>query len=181
MTNEEKELKRLYLKLWREKNKDKVKIHNKKYQSQNKEKIKEWKTNYDKSRYSIKKEYDKKYIKERRKIDYLYRLKNNIRSSINNSINEGKYTKKSRTHEILGCSYEDFKIYLESKFESWMNWDNYGNPADGLIELNKSWDIDHIIPLSSAKNEQELLELNHYTNLQPLCSYTNRFIKKDKM
>ena len=60
-----------------------------------------------------------------------------------------------------------------------MNWDNYGNPSDGLIEPNKTWDIDHIIPVSSAKNEQELLELNHYTNLQPLCSYHNRYIKRD--
>ena len=58
-------------------------------------------------------------------------------------------------------------------------WENYVNPKDGIYELNKTWDIDHIIPLSSAKNENELIKLNHYTNLQPLCSYTNRFIKKD--
>ena len=88
--------------------------------------------------------------------------------------------KKSRTYEILGCSFIDFRIYLESKFESWMNWQNYGNPKDGLIEPNKTWDIDHNIPLSSATNEEELLKLNHYTNLQPLCSYYNRFIKRDK-
>lgn len=60
-----------------------------------------------------------------------------------------------------------------------MNWDNYGNPIDGLVEPNKTWDVDHIKPLSSATNEQELLELCKYTNLQPLCSYYNRFIKKD--
>ena len=40
-------------------------------------------------------------------------------------------------------------------------------------------DVDHIIPLASTTNEDELLKLNHYTNLQPLCSYHNRFIKKD--
>jgi len=60
-----------------------------------------------------------------------------------------------------------------------MNWQNYGNPVDGLIEPNKTWDIDHIIPISSAINEDELLKLNHYTNLQPLCSYYNRFVKKN--
>ena len=62
-----------------------------------------------------------------------------------------------------------------------MSWKNYGNPVDGLIEPNKTWDIDHIIPLSSATNEQELLELCKYTNLQPLCSYENRFVKRDNL
>ena len=81
---------------------------------------------------------------------------------------------------ILGCNSQTLKQHLESKFESWMNWDNYGNPKDGVYEPNKTWDIDHIIPLSSAINEEELIKLNHYTNLQPLCSYNNRFIKKNK-
>jgi hypothetical protein len=52
-----------------------------------------------------------------------------------------------------------------------MNWENYG----------KIWDIDHIIPLASAINEQEVLKLNHYTNLQPLDSNINRNIKRDKL
>ena len=55
----------------------------------------------------------------------------------------------SRTEDILECSFEEFKLYLESKFEPWMNWSNYG-VYDGL--LNSGWDIDHIIPLSSANN-----------------------------
>ena len=46
---------------------------------------------------------------------------------------------------------------------------------------NNGWDIDHIIPLSSAKNEKELLELCEFTNLQPLCSYTNRWVKSDNI
>ena len=74
-------------------------------------------------------------------------------------------------------SKEDVKKYLESKFEPWMNWENYGL-YNG--ELNYGWDIDHIIPISSTKTEEEVYRLNYYTNLQPLCSYTNRYIKKDK-
>ena len=62
-----------------------------------------------------------------------------------------------------------------------MNWDNYGNPKDGIYAPNKTWDIDHIIPTSSAITEEDLLKLNHFTNLQPLCSYFNRFIKSDSM
>ena len=57
-----------------------------------------------------------------------------------------------------------------------MNWDNHGL-YNG--EINYGWDIDHIVPLSSATSVDELYKLNHYTNLQPMCSYTNRYIKKD--
>jgi hypothetical protein len=57
-----------------------------------------------------------------------------------------------------------------------MNWDNYGL-YNG--ELNYGWDIDHLIPLASDKTENGITELNHYTNLQPLCSKVNRDIKRD--
>lgn len=62
----------------------------------------------------------------------------------------------------------------DSKFEPWMTWGNRGL-YNG--ELNYGWDIDHIIP--SAETEEGVIKLNHYTNLQPLCSKVNRDIKKD--
>ena len=57
-----------------------------------------------------------------------------------------------------------------------MTWENRGL-YNG--ELNYGWDIDHIIPSSSGLNYNDIIKLNHYTNLQPLCSYTNRVIKRD--
>jgi len=39
----------------------------------------------------------------------------------------------------------------------------------------------HIIPISSAKTNDDVYKLNHYSNFQPLCSYVNRFIKKDSI
>jgi len=48
-------------------------------------------------------------------------------------------------------------------------------------EPNSGWDIDHIIPISSAESEDDIIKLNHYTNLQPLCSYINRVVKRDKI
>jgi hypothetical protein len=72
---------------------------------------------------------------------------------------KSNFTKKSKkTSEILGCTFEDFKIYLESKFDENMNWENQGT----------YWHLDHIIPISSAQTEQEVYKLNHYTNFQPL-------------
>jgi hypothetical protein len=156
-----------------------------KYNSENKNKILERKKEY----YQDNKDKSKKYrlenrekrnlsIKKRKESDSLFKLKENIRTSIYVSFSRNGYTKKSRTHEILGCSFEDFKNHLESKFESWMTWNNYGL-YNG--ELDFGWDIDHITPTSSAITEEELIRLNHYTNLQPLCSKVNRDIKKDKL
>lgn len=117
-----------------------------------------------------------KYRKNRILTDPTYHLSVNIRSLINNSIKRKGYTKRSKTFKILGCSYEEFKLHLESKFEPWMNWENYGK-YDG--SLNYGWDIDHIIPNSISENEEDVIRLNHYTNLQPLCSKVNRDIKKN--
>ena len=41
------------------------------------------------------------------------------------------------------------------------------------------WDIDHIEPLANATCEEDIIRLNHYTNLRPLCSKVNRDIKRD--
>lgn len=115
--------------------------------------------------------------KKRLKRDPLYRLRISYYRRINKCIKRLK-TKDIHFLEKLGCSLEEFKIYLESKFEPWMSWENYGL-YNG--ELNYGWDIDHIIPLSKASTEDEFYELSHYTNMQPLCSKTNRDIKKDKI
>jgi hypothetical protein len=86
--------------------------------------------------------------------------------------------KLSKTSEILGCSLDEFKNYIETKFELWMNWSNFGMKKD---ELNRSWELDHIIPLVTAKTEEEVIKLNHYTNFQPLCSKINRGVKRGNL
>ncbi len=161
-----------------EEDKLKYKEYHTKYREENKisirEKIKEYNI---KNRNIISKKYNI-YIKNRFNNDSLFKLTFNIRTLIRNSFYHNGYTKKSKTQEILGCSFEEFRTYLESNFESWMTWENRGL-YNG--ELNYGWDIDHKIPLSSTKTEEELIKLNHYTNLQPLCSYVNRNIKRDKI
>jgi hypothetical protein len=51
--------------------------------------------------------------------------------------------------------------------------------SNSVKNPNIEWDLDHIIPISSAKTKEDLIKLNHYTNLQPLCSCYNRYIKRD--
>jgi hypothetical protein len=121
-------------------------------------------------------EYSKKY-KNKKSNDILWVLSSRIRTMIGNSLRGNGYLKESKTETILGCSFEEFKLYLESNFQDWMTWENRGL-YNG--ELNYGWDIDHIIPLDSAETEEDIIKLNHYTNLQPLCSYTNRHIKMYK-
>ena len=110
--------------------------------------------------------------------DILFKISCNFRSALGRAIRLGSYYKSRKTEEILGCSFEFLMGYLESKFEPWMDWSNYGK-YNG--ELNYGWDSDHIVPLSSARTEEELLKLLHHTNLQPLCSKVNRDIKKAKL
>lgn len=149
-----------YQKNYREKNKERQKEYQKIYRQNNKEKR-------------------NLYQRERILTDPLFRLSRNAKRAISKAFQTNGYKKESRSFEILGCSFEELKQHLQDQFESWMNWENYGNPKDGLIEPNKTWDVDHIKPLALATNQEELLELCKYTNLQPLCSYYNRSVKKD--
>ena len=88
------------------------------------------------------------------------------------------FKKQSKTGEIIGCDYNTLKAHIESQFEPWMTWEKHGR-YNG--RPNYGFEIDHIIPLSSAKTEAELIRLCYYTNLQPLCGYVNRVIKKDRL
>jgi hypothetical protein len=169
-----KENRRISSKKWRENNKD----YTIEYKNKNIDKITEYQKEY---RLLNKEDLNKKRIirkKERYKNDIEYRVKSQIRASIFKIFKRNGVSKNSKTVDILGCSFEEFKLHLESKFENWMTWENKGL-YNG--EFNYGWDIDHIIPLSSANSEEDLYKLNHYTNLRPLCSHVNRDIKKDKL
>jgi hypothetical protein len=187
-------------------NKDIILKNGKKYTDINRDSIKEYKAKYYKENKNIildrttlnynlnrenKIEYQKLYylnnsdsinkqrnlyVKNKMESDDIYRVTRIVRSLVSSSIKRRGYKKSSKTSIILGCSFIDFKLYLESKFEQWMTFENHGK-FNG--ELNYGWDIDHIVPISSAKTKKDIIRLNHYTNLQPLCSKVNRYIKKD--
>jgi len=109
------------------------------------------------------------YRANKLKTDSHFKMIENTRSLIRNAFKRIFTTKSKKTLEILGCTFNEFKIHLEKQFNDKMNWDNQGN----------YWVMDHIKPIALAKNEQDVILLNHYTNFQPMEKIEN--IIKGKM
>lgn len=152
--------------------------HKDKYKDRYKEYNKEYrKKYYEKNKIKII-IYQRNYKKKRKQTDPIYNCRYRMGVMLCDLFRRHGFKKKNKTQEILGCSFEDFKNHLESKFEPWMNWDNKGL-YNG--EFSYGWDVDHIIPLATVDTEEDIIRLNHYTNLQPLCSKINRDIKMDKL
>jgi hypothetical protein len=120
----------------------------------------------------------RKYAREKRILkNPLEKIKSNCRGLVNKTFRDIGNRKSEKTEKILGCTFIEFKNHIESQFLNWMSWENYGNVCETL-EYNCSWDLDHIIPISSAKTEEEVYLLNHWSNFQPLCSKVNRDEKR---
>ena len=159
---------------YRDTNSEKVKQDRKRYYQDNIEKMRSEKRAYYKTHKEQKAEYDKQYRvlnKERvakYKKDWEVKNKNNplfiikraLRKRLNLCIPKVKKGDK-HSSDFLGCTFEEYKIYLESKFTEGMTWDNYGQYG---------WHIDHIIPCNSFNllNEEDQKKCFHYTNTQPL-------------
>jgi hypothetical protein len=162
-------------KIYRETNKETIKIRQKynsrKHYLKNKELIIQKSKIFRESNPNYFIEYRKKnpnysgdYQKKRRECDFLFKLTCSLRARIYGFLIKNNITKKNKTFEIVGCSPQFLKEYLDQKFTEGMSWDNYGLYG---------WHIDHIIPLSSAKTEDDVYKLCHYTNLQPLWAIDN--------
>lgn len=153
---------------------------NTEYYSNNKEYIDNQSKQYNLTNYDNLKTYHKNYnLNNRHKknayvrsilqTNPLFKLSSNIRSLIRKSFNNRGVKKNTKSEQILGCTFEEFMLYLENQFDKHMNWSNHGI----------YWELDHIKPISLAINEQELIELNKYTNFQPLEKSLNR-LKSNK-
>lgn len=199
MTREEKNA---YQREWNKKNKDKKRENDRQYRENHKEEIKEshskwreknreylreyYRNKYREDSEAYKKRNDKyrathqeqekerrrKYKQTHKKEAYEYemnrrknpinKLKLDIRCLIKNTFLKKHFKKNTKTEKILGCSLDFFIEYLQSKFQEGMTLENHG-----------LWHIDHIKPIALATTEEEVIELNHYTNLQPLWAIDN--------
>ena len=127
--------------------------------------IKAYKKEYYEKNKAYVKQKTQEYVTKRRKADPMFRMILNLRRNFSHCIlGSGK---GKRTLEYLGCTRDEFWVYLQSKFVDGMTKENYGK-----------WHIDHIKPLSKfdftkEDKEQQLSLAWHYTNLQPLWAEDN--------
>ena len=138
------------------------KIYNKKYRETHKEQIR---LSFQTEEF---REKNNLYLKNKKETDILFKLKCRLRTMTCQAFSRKSFNKNGKTFNILGADVDFMKEYIESKFVGSMSWEN-----------SNEWQIDHIIPLSSAKDEEEMLLLCHHTNLQPLWTEDNQR-KSDK-
>lgn len=159
-------------KRWREENSEHFKEVKKAYNSkpENKQRAYEvallWK---EKNRDTIRQKE-----RERRANDPQFRLRRNIRRRIKKVLDtQAKYRYSGACvvgsgWRDKGCTDLELVLHVESLWEPWMTWNNYGNGQD-------QWNIDHIKPLKSfdLTKREDYLEAVNYTNLRPLHSRQN--------
>jgi len=127
--------------------KEKKTIYRKKYRENNKNKINK---------------YNRYYQHKRKKEDVIFNIKRSLRIRLCKFLKSRNWKKTNTTMELVGCTPDELRKHLEEQFKKDMSWDN-----------RSDWHIDHIVPLCSAKSEEDLYELCHYTNLQPLWAKDN--------
>lgn len=169
-------------KAWRDKNADHVrekarenyhknpqaqKARKDKYQASHIEQVKE-------SRHKYKVENRQRYAdyeREKRHSNPEYRFKTSFVHLMSLYRKKTGYTGGKGTWEMVGCDFETFLAHIQSQFEEGMTMDNYGHRGG-------CWNIDHIVPISTAKTNDDIERLNHYTNLRPMWASDN--YKKNK-
>lgn len=158
-----------YNKEWASKNREYLKEYNRQYQKDNKEKIDAQRKIYNAKNADKLRQWRQQNKKRRLATDPLYKLSEQARTLINNSFRRQGFRKGSKTYKILGCDFETLYNHL---MQSW--YDNYGTEWN-----DEPYHIDHIKPIATAKTEQDVIDLCHYTNLQMLKPEDN-LAKSDK-
>ena len=157
-------------KKYREEEKDKVYESKQKYYYNNQDKCCERSREWYSNNKEIKNEKHTKYMNLRRKEDINFKIYGNIQGRLYSALYNNKKTQ--RTLDLISCSIEYYKSWLESQFDSNMNWDNHGS----------YWHIDHVKPCASfdLSNENEVKECFSWKNVRPVEKTLN-LKKSDKI
>lgn len=143
---------RQYTAEWVKKNQERIKTYKQKWYQENKSRLRD-----------INRKWNQKNEMKKYYLDISFRLKKILRTELRSAVKRD--WKKGKTLDLLGCSISFLKSHLESMFDKYMSWDNYGT----------YWHIDHIVPIASfdlSDPEQQKLCF-HYSNLQPLEATEN--------
>ena len=164
-------------KAWRDKNREHLNEKQREKYKENPQAFKERKERYVSShteevkearhRYKVENRKElAEYETNRRRSDPVYRFKSSFSGLIRGYIRKKGYTGNKKLWEIVGCDFDFFLSRIQSQFEDGMTMENYGH-GEG------KWNIDHIIPISTAQNDEDIERLNHYTNLRPMWATDN--------
>ena len=152
------------------------KTKEKEYRIKNKDKYFDLRKSWREKNPDKNKKTNNKWQNFKRVNDPNFKIRSNFSRRVNNALSayvkNGKFLQKKRTEQLLGCTVNKYKEYLESKFYpnstsgKPMTWDNYGLHG---------WHIDHIKPCASfdLTNEKEQLECFNYKNTQPMWAEEN--------
>jgi hypothetical protein len=152
-----------YTREWKANNKERNDTYQQKYHVEYYKKNKDKIRNRQKENWEYISSVQGVYRSQRRANDPLYKLAGDLRCRIIVSLRGRGYTKRSRTTELLGADFATVQAHLIATAVR-----RYGKYFP-----KRKYHIDHIIPNSSAKTEDELIRLQHYTNLQFLTPKDN--------
>jgi len=122
---------------------------------------------YQKSRRKEINANNRKRRKEREKTDIQYKITNRLRGRLSCALRRKK--KSASTLDLLGCTVDFFKQWLEKNFENGMTWDNYGFGPD-------KWNIDHYFPCTyfDLTDPEQQKQCFHWSNLFPMWQKHNQ-------
>jgi hypothetical protein len=163
---------------YRQENKDYLLDKQRKYRAANPEmiltKARDYRDRTREDRRKTKREYEREKLK-----DIKYRLKTVIASAVYVLLKGIK--NNLPVLKFLPYTMEELKQHLESQFESWMTWDNYGKYFPKTWDDNDTatwtWQIDHIVPQSdlpyASMVDENFKKCWALENLRPLSSKQN--------
>lgn len=155
LRNREKRL--AYSNEYYKKHREYYKEYKKEYNLKNADKIRQQKTIYARTS-PVAKAQRARYKKRRLERDPVFATKERMRKFLVDSFLRRGYKKNNHSEEIIGCDWQTLTNHL---FETWRQ-------RYGTVYAGEDYHIDHTIPLSEAKTEDEVIKLCHYTNLQLL-------------
>ena len=161
-----KNQRKLKAKEYRLKNKQTLAQKYKEYSKNHPEKAKARGERYRKAHPERVSKMRQRYVKNRRKIDPAFNMQQKLRSGFYDCLKRSNRKISTTFLHYLGCSVDELKSHLTSKFTENMTWEKY---------LKSEIVIDHIIPLPCLdfNYDEDIQKYANYKNLRPLWKAEN--------
>jgi hypothetical protein len=107
--------------------------------------------------------------------DPIRKIKRYVGNRVRETMNARYIKKNGNIFDHLPYTVKELKQHLESLWEPWMNWENYGGNLRDMSK--KTWHIDHVIPQIkfnfATMNDIAFKECWSLQNLRPLEKMEN--------